>query len=84
MKRGIHTAKYGALVANSSSQNLQKVLAHLRGEEGFTLLQNRRRLGGTETAHVVEVDHGIVGKGKVEERTHRRHYSLWLRHQLLF
>ena len=83
-RRGTHTAKHRALVANSSSQNLQEVLAHLRGEEGFSLLLNRRRFGGTETTHVVEVDHGIVGKGKVEGRTHRRHHSLWSRHQLLF
>lgn len=63
-----HTSKHRALVANASTQDLQKAFAHFGGEDGAALLLDRRRLGGTKGAHVVKVDHGIMGKGKVEGR----------------
>lgn len=72
-----HTAHHRALVANATTENLQETFAHFRSQDCATLFLDRRRLGCTKAAHVVEVDHSVVGKGEMERRgAQRRHHGL--------
>jgi hypothetical protein len=63
---GLHTSNHGALIPDLGTKDFQKSFTDFGCENSPILLLDRWRFRRLESAHVVEIDHGVVGVRDVD------------------
>lgn len=58
--KDLHTSNHGALIPDLGTEDFQKSFTDFGREHSPILLLDRWRLCYLESAHVVEIDHGVV------------------------